>query len=332
MIGGIAFQNPWLLLLLALLPPIVWQYAVRRYRRTALLFSSVETARSTPQGWKVKLRHLPFALRIFALTLFVIAIARPQAGTTHEMVASEGIDIMLVLDISGSMRAEDFEPKNRLEAAKQVISDFIKGRKGDRIGLVLFSRRAFTQCPLTLDYGVLIDFLERAHFGQIQDGTAIGMAIATGADRLKESKAKSKVMVLLTDGINNAGNIAPITAAKLAKALDIKIHAVGVGKKGMSLYPVDDPIFGRRYVPMQNELDEESLTQVAQATGGTYHRATDTTSLATIYQQIDKMEKTKVEIETTIEYREMFWPFLIAGVIALLLEVVLASSIFRRIA
>jgi len=328
----IAFQNPWLLFLLALLPPLVWFYAVRRYKRTtAIRFSSVDIARKTPIGWKVRLRHLPFGLRVATLALFIIALARPQAGTSHETVTSEGIDIMMVLDTSGSMRAEDFEPRNRLEAAKQVISNFIQERKGDRIGLVLFARRAFTQCPLTLDYGVLIDFLERSHIGQIQDGTAIGMAIATAVNRLKDSVAKSKVIVLLTDGINNAGSIAPATAAKLAKAMGIKIHAVGVGKKGTSLYPIDDPIFGKRYVPMQNELDEDSLMEIAKIANGTYHRATDSNSLANIYQEIDKMEKTKVDMETTVEYKEIFWPFLLAGVILFIAEVVLSNSIFRRV-
>jgi Ca-activated chloride channel family protein len=201
-----------------------------------------------------------------AIFIFILAFARPQAGQKEEEIITEGIDIMLTLDISGSMKAEDFAPQNRLGAAKEVLKEFIKSRKNDRIGMVVFSRYSFTQCPLTLDYGVLLELLDKVDIGMIEDGTAIGMAISNAVNRLRDSTVKSKIIILLTDGVNNAGKIDPMTAAKAAKALGIKIYTVGAGRPGGAMYPVEDPIFGKRYVQMETEIDETLLKNIATET------------------------------------------------------------------
>jgi len=268
---------------------------------------------------------------MIALSLLIFAAARPQSGRTKEIVKTEGIDIMLVLDISGSMAAEDFTPDNRLEVAKRVIKDFVGKRKGDRIGLVLFAGKSFTQCPLTVDYEVLNSFLERAHIGQVEDGTAIGMALATATNRLRESKAKSKIIILLTDGVNNAGEVDPATAAKLAAGVGIKVYSVGAGTNGYAPVPVKDPLFGTRLVRMRVEIDEQTLQNVADLTGGEYFRATDTKSLEAIYDRIDEMEKSTVELEHFTEYTEHYRPFALAGLIALCLGMLLESTVLRKV-
>jgi len=270
-------------------------------------------------------------LRMVALSILILAMARPQAGQREEEVITEGIDIMLTLDTSGSMKAEDFKPQNRLGAAKQVMEEFIKSRHNDRIGLVVFSRFSFTQCPLTLDYGVLLGLLEKIDIGMIEDGTAIGTAIANSVNRLRDSEAKSKVIVLLTDGINNAGKIDPLTAAKTASALGIKIYTIGAGTPGGALYPVDDPIFGRRYVRMDTEIDEALLEEIADKTGGMYFRAKDERGLREIYETIGKLEKTEIETREYANYKELGGGFLLPGFIILLMEVALANTVFRKI-
>jgi len=244
---------------------------------------------------------------------------------------SEGIDIVLTIDISGSMLAEDFKPDNRLAVAKHVVSDFIAGRQVDRIGLVAFSAKAFTQCPLTLDYGVLRSFVERLEVGMIQDGTAIGTAIATSVNRLRQAEGESRIIILLTDGINNTGNVDPLTAAKLAKALDIKIYTIGAGKRGTALMPVNDPVFGKRYVRTNVEIDEATLIKIAEETGGQYFRATDAESLRAIYDQISTMEKTEVKTQEYVEYSEQFPTVLTIGIILLLVHTVLAHTVWRRL-
>ena len=255
----IQFADPiFLWLLLAL--PLVAYMMFRRRREAAIKFSDITLLRNVRKSRRVKNRKVLQAFRLLALALLIIAMARPQAGKKTTEVSSEGIDIMLALDISGSMKAEDFKPMNRLVAAKEVIKEFVQGRQNDRIGLVIFSRQSFTQCPLTMDYGVLLNFLEQVDFGMIEDGTAIGMGIANAVNRLRNSDAKSRIIILLTDGINNAGEIDPLTAADIAKTLGIRIYTIGAGKLGKALYPVDDPIFGRRYVQLENELDEKQLT------------------------------------------------------------------------
>jgi len=265
------------------------------------------------------------------LSSFIIAFARPQSGMENREISAEGIDVMLALDVSGSMKAEDFKPLNRLHVAKEEIKKFIEKRVSDRIGLVVFSKSSFTQCPLTLDYGVLLNFLDQVKFGMIEDGTAIGMALANSINRLRESVSKTRIIVLLTDGVNNAGQIDPLTAATMAKAMDVKIYTIGVGKPGNSMYPVDDPIFGRRYQYKPNEVDEETLKSIAQKTDGRYFRARSEKELEQIYAEIDKLEKTEIKINEYIQYKELFSTFVLLGLILLILEVLLSQTVFRKV-
>jgi len=263
-----------------------------------------------------------------------MAMARPQSGSKSTEVVTEGIDIMLCLDTSGTMQALDFtwkgEKQNRLQVVKRVVNEFIKGRKNDRIGMVVFGAEAFTQCPLTLDYGVLLSFLDRVEIGMAGDTTAIGSALATCVKRLKDLKSKSKVVILLTDGRNNAGNINPETAAELAKTFKVKVYTIGVGTEGEVPFLVDT-IFGKRYVYQRVDLDEAIVKEIATITGGTYFKATNTKALEEIYTQIDQMEKTKVEIKEYTEYKELFHWFLLPGLAFILLEVILANTRFRKI-
>ncbi|MDZ7342935.1 MAG: VWA domain-containing protein, partial [candidate division KSB1 bacterium] len=232
----------------------------------------------------------------------------------------------------GSMLAEDFKPKNRIEAAKLVAEQFIAGRKSDRIGMVVFAARSFTQCPLTLDYGVLINFLKKVDVGMIkEDGTAIGLGMATAVDRLRNSKAKSKVIILLTDGRNNAGEIDPLTAARVAQAFNVRTYTVGVGTHGEALYPVQDPFFGKRYVRMPVDIDEATLQKIAEITNGKYFRATDRQSLEKIFAEIDQLEKTKIEVKQFTRYRELFVSWLAAAMGLIFIEIVLANTRFRKI-
>ncbi|HDZ13062.1 MAG TPA: VWA domain-containing protein, partial [Bacteroidetes bacterium] len=261
----------------------------------------------------------------------ILALARPQSGSTHEEITTEGIDIILAMDISSSMLAEDFKPKNRIEAAKEVAEEFVKGRKNDRIGLVVFAKDSYTQCPLTLDYGILLKFIKDVKIGIIPDGTAIGMALANAVNRLRDSKAKSKVIILLTDGRNNAGELDPVTAAQIARAMGIRIYTIGAGKKGSALYPVQDPFFGKRYVRMPVDIDENLLKQIASITGGKYFRATNTNSLREIYKEIGKMEKTKIHVKEYTKYKELFVGFLLTALIILIIEILLRNTKFRKI-
>lgn len=326
------FQDPKFLLLLFLLVPMAYLYLSRaRARKGAILFSDLHNIKKIRPSRMLKLRHSLFALRAIALILLVLALARPQSGQKNEEILTDGVDIVLALDISGSMRAEDFRPKNRLAVAKSTIADFVRKRQHDRIGLVVFSAKAFTQCPLTLDYGVLLTFLDRVDFGMVEDGTAIGTAIAVASNRLRESKAKSKVMILLSDGVNNQGEIDPVTAAKAAKALGIRIYTVGMGVDGYAPMPVDDPIFGRRYVQMRSEVDEASLREIASLCNGKFYRAMNRQELETIYSTIDKLEKTEIKTNAYMRYSELFAFFLIPGLFFLGLEIVLANTRFRKI-
>jgi Ca-activated chloride channel family protein len=326
------FANPKFLLLLAVVPLLLYLEMKRgRERRASFLYSSTRLFTGLPVTPKARMARFPVALEILSLVLIVIALARPQGGRGEQEVFSEGIDIMLVLDISGSMKSEDFTPSNRLNVAKEVIGEFIDHRKDDRIGLVLFAAGGITQCPLTVDHVALKKLLNAASIGMIEDGTAIGVAIATGVNRLKDSKAKSKVMVLLTDGVNNRGEIDPVTAAELASTFGIKVYTIGVGKKGTAPYPVDDPVFGRRYVQVQVEIDEDVLRKIASATGGTYYRATNPEALRKIYEEIDTMEKTIVKTRNRVIYTEMYPAFVVPAVLALSLSVILSGSIMRRL-
>jgi Ca-activated chloride channel family protein len=327
------FADPQFLLLLLLLPLFGWWYW-RRHQRLGgtIRYSNLDLLKNLPQPSNYLPKHLLFGLRLLAIALIIIALARPQSGHTEEEVTTEGIDIVITLDISGSMLAEDFKPKNRIEAAKLVAEQFISGRRSDRIGMVVFSARSFTQCPLTLDYGVLINFLKKVEVGMIkEDGTAIGLGIANAVDRLHNSKAKSKVIILLTDGRNNMGEIDPLTAARVAQAFNTRIYTIGVGTHGEALYPVQDPFFGKRYVRMPVDIDEETLTKIAQITDGKYFRATDRQSLEKVFAEIDKLEKTKIEVKQFTRYRELFVGWLAMAMGVLVLEIVLANTRFRKI-
>jgi Ca-activated chloride channel family protein len=317
-----------LLALLVLLPILAWWRLSPRRRRASVFYSRVPP----PEGLTsraARARHLPFFVAIAALCLLIVAAARPQFGFTKEEIRTEGIDIVLALDISGSMKAVDFKPKNRLHVAKMVAGEFIRGRRNDRLGLVIFSAKAFTQCPLTVEYGVLLDLLDGVDFGMIEDGTAIGMAIGTAVNRLRESESKSKVIVLLTDGRNNMGEIDPITAAELAKTMAVKIYCIGAGKKGEALYPVEDEFFGTRFAKMAVDIDDETLTRVAEITGGKYFRATDAQKLEEIYREISEMETTIIETNIYKQYSEGFVSFLTAGILLLCVSVLLECTKLR---
>jgi len=325
------FAHPHLLWLLLTLPLILaWRWKGPGARRLALTVSDSEAhAAQSGKGW-ARLRHLPFALRLIGLALLILALARPQFGTHSREITSEGVDIVLAIDISSSMAGEDFSPNNRLQEAKAQAHSFIRKREQDRIGLVVFARQAYTQCPLTLDHEMLGEFLSKVEMGLVEDGTAIGSAIATGANRLRESEAESRVLVLLTDGDNNAGSVDPLSAARAAAAMGVKIYTIGVGKDGQVPYPVDDPLFGRRYRYLNTNLDEATLRQVAEVSQGRYFRAENAEALAAIYAEIDELEKTEISAVERIDYREASSLFLLPGALVLLLELLLSRTILRR--
>ncbi|MCX7798039.1 MAG: VWA domain-containing protein [Melioribacter sp.] len=330
MFDDIEFANSWALYLLLLLPLMYYWYLKKSENYTpSVKFSSLNLFNDVPKTIKEKLIHLPAILRILAIAFLIIALARPQTFSTGENIYTEGIDIAIVLDISGSMLAEDFKP-NRLEAAKKVIDDFIKGRTSDRIGLVIFSGESFTQCPLTIDYSVLRNLLSEVKSGMIVDGTAIGNAIANAVNRLKDSKSKSKIMILLTDGVNNAGEIDPITAAQIAQKFGIRIYTVGVGTIGNAPYPFQTP-FGIRYQMVPVEIDENLLRQISYITGGKYFRATNNRKLAEIYDEIDKLEKTKIEVTSYRHAKELFLGWAFTGLILLFVEFGFSKFYLRKL-
>ena len=327
----------YLYLLLAWIP-MIWLYIYREKRsRPAVRYSDISLVSKLQSSLVVRLRHTPFILRIIGFGLLIVALARPQKGHTEQEVTTHGVDIVLVLDVSTSMKALDFKPKNRLFVAKETIKKFIQMREHDRIGLVIFAGRSFTKCPLTLDYSILAQFIDDIRFEEIEDGTAIGTAIATAANRLKQSQAKSRVMILLTDGANNRGEITPTIAAKAAAELGMKIYTVGVGKEGKVPYPVDlvdrwtGKVVKREVRMIDSDLDEQTLVDVAAATNGTYYRAHNTKKLEEIYDTIDKLEKTEIKTMSYTTYSEHFFPWLFAGCIVLLLELFLKHTRFRRI-
>jgi len=326
------FASPLFLILLGIIPLLVWDYFRRsRMREAGIIYSDISIPKNIKPGFRVKYRYAPMILRMAAVFIFILALARPQAGQKEEEIITQGIDIMLTLDISGSMKAEDFSPQNRLGAAKDVLREFIKSRRNDRIGMVVFSRYSFTQCPLTLDYGALSGLLDKVDIGMIEDGTAIGMAITNAVNRLRDSTVKTKIIILLTDGVNNAGKIDPLTAAKAAKALGIKIYTIGAGKPGGAMYPVEDAIFGKRYVHMDTEIDEELLKKIANETGGLYFRAKDKEGLTEIYKTIGELEKTKIETKEYANYTELAGLFILPGFVLILLEILLANTLFAKI-
>lgn len=322
------FQQPLVLFLLFLLP-LLYLSALQKTSR--LSYSSIEVLKKF-RTYLFNPRAILTFLRLIALACCILALARPQAGKVSSQVISEGVDIFLVLDTSGSMQALDFKRNNkpvpRIDIVKEVAARFIKKRPGDRLGLVVFAEEAFTQCPLTMDHGVLLDFLDRVHLGIAGDTTAIGDAIATAVNRIKDIKAKSKVVILLTDGQNNTGRFDPQTAAEMAETLGVKVYTIGVGTNGKAPFLVNT-IFGQQYVYQQVDLDEDTLKKIATTTHAKYFRATDTEQLTEIYDEIDKMEKTEVKIKEYTEYNELFHYFLFIGLVLLLIEVGLSQTRLR---
>jgi Ca-activated chloride channel family protein len=330
MFNNVTFAYGWVLYLLPVIPLLtVWYIFKGRKNFASVKYSSITIFKEAPVTIRERLKHIPFLFRMLALGLFIIALARPQSFTAGENINAEGIDIAMVLDISGSMLAEDLKP-NRLNAAKNVIDDFIQGRISDRIGLVVFAREAFTQCPLTIDYTVLRNLLLDIRSGMIEDGTAIGNAIANGVNRLKESDARSRIIILLTDGVNNSGEVDPISAAEIANTFGIRIYTIGVGTRGEAPYPVKTP-FGTRYQMVPVEIDEKVLQEISGITDGQYFRATNNRVLKEIYEKIDKLEKTKIEITSYRNAKELFYSWIGGGVLFLLLELGLSRTIFRKI-
>lgn len=324
------FANPEYFYLLLFLPLMIyWYWKKQKQQLVELQVSTIKIFQSVPRSWRQRFRHVLFLLRVLTVIFLIISLARPQSTSKGENVSTEGIDIVLVNDISGSMLAEDFRP-NRIEAAKKTAIDFIDGRLTDRIALVIFSGESFTQCPLTLDHAVLKNLLSEIKSGMIEDGTAIGMGLATAVSRLKDSKAKSKVIVLLTDGINNRGFIDPVTAAGIAQQFGIRVYTIGVGTIGMAPYPVQTP-FGTQYQNVPVEIDEKLLQQIADQTGGKYYRATDNKKLKAIYDEIDRLEKTKIEVTQFRRHKEEYYTAAMFAGIFLLLELFFGQTIFRKI-
>lgn len=324
------FQNPgYLFLLLLLIPVIAWYIIEIRKSDASLQISSHKSIRTFPKSFRIYLLHVPFALRVAAIVLLTIALARPQLSNSWRKESTEGIDIMMALDISGTMQAEDLKP-NRLEAAKNVASEFVLSRPNDNIGLVVFAGESFTQCPLTIDHTVLINLFKGVKFGMIEDGTAIGLGLANAVNRIKDSQAKSKVIILLTDGSNNRGDIAPATAAEIARTFGIRVYAIGVGSHGQARVPVQTPM-GTQYMMMDSEFDEATLKEIAQTTGGEYFRATNNNSLREIYQEIDQMEKTKIRVHEFSKKTENFFVFVLLAFVCLLTEILLRNITLKSI-
>lgn len=333
------FESPWILSLLLLLPLLAaWPLLRGKWsggRQTAALrYADVRPATGSGRSWRIYAQPILSLLRLAVITLVIIALARPQTGQAREIISGEGVDIALALDISGSMASLDFEPENRLEAAKGVISDFVQERPYDQIGLVVFANNAFSQSPPTVDHNVLLRLLNRVELATelgIEDGTAIGMGLANAGNMLKNSPAESKVVILLTDGVNNAGQVDPLTAAEAAKSLGIKIYTIGMGRPGQVPVPVKD-VFGREQVVYQESaLDEATLQEIAEVTGGRYFRAEDTAELGQIYDEINGLEQSQIEIESYTRYQELAALLLVPALLLLLAELVLRKTILRKL-
>jgi len=326
-------NKEYLFLLLLLIPYLIWYLLYRKKSEPTMRMSDTRAYQFAPRSWKVTLMPLPTLLRMIAFTMTVLVLARPQTTNSWKDKEVEGIDIMLAIDVSTSMLAEDLKP-NRIEAAKQVAAEFISGRPNDNIGLSIFAGEAFTQCPMTTDHSSLLSLLHNvrtdiAARGLIEDGTAIGMGLANAVGRLKDSKAKSKVVILLTDGSNNMGDISPMTAAEIAKSLGIRVYTVGVGTNKVAPYPMSVG-GGVQYVNIPVEIDTKTLSEIASATEGDFYRATNTRELHKIYQEIDKLEKTKLNVKHYSKRYEAYQPFAVVAVLALLLEILLRITVFRK--
>ena len=327
-------NKEYLFLLLLLVPYIIWYLMYRKKTEPTMRMSDTKAYRFAPRSWKVTLMPLQLILRIAVFVLLVLILARPQTHNSWNNKSVEGIDIMMAMDVSGSMLAEDLKP-NRIEAAKQVAAEFIAGRPNDNIGLTIFAGEAFTQCPMTTDHASLLNLLhgvrtDLATRGLIEDGTAIGMGLANAVSRLKNSKAKSKVVILLTDGSNNRGDLSPMTAAEIAKSLGIRVYTIGVGTNKVAPYPM--VVAGSvQYVNIPVEIDSKTLSDIASATDGDFYRATNNKELQNIYKEIDKLEKSKLSVKTYSRKYEAYQPFAIAAVLLLLLEILLRITIFRKL-
>ncbi len=330
------FASPWMFSLFLLIPALlIWQQMRGRRRGSASLrYSDIRMAKGGRRSWRIALRPVLSILRMAAIAAIILGLARPQSIQSRQVINGEGVDIALALDISGSMASLDFEPQNRLEAAKEVIDTFVSERQYDQVGLVVFASNAFNQSPPTVDHNVLRRMLDQTKLAtelQIEDGTAIGMGLANAANMLKDSDAKSKVVILLTDGVNNAGQIDPVTAAEAASTLGIKVYTIGMGRPGQVPVPVVDTFGRERIVMQESTLDEETLTQIADETGGRYYRAENTEGLRAIYDEINSLEKSQIEIETFTNYSELFGWILAPGLALLLVEMFLRQTLFRTV-
>lgn len=322
------FAHPAYLLLLALLAPLV--YLELKKRRAAIRFSDTAFFKTARNRGPI-LRRIPFGLTCVALILIALALARPQRGRVYEEVETQGIDIMLCLDISTSMRAEDFVPRNRLHVARERAKEFIERRKGDRIGLVIFAADALTQCPLTTDHAILKGLLDYVDFGILEDGTAIGTGLATAVARLKDSRANDRTIVLLTDGVNNRGEIDPVSAAQIARTYGIKVYCIGVGTKGLVPYPVDHPVYGRRYTQVEIDFDFNTLNEIARITGGRAFLASDGAALKTVYDEIDRMEPTTFKTSRHTVYAEQGGGLMLAAALLLIVNFAFVLIVQRRL-
>ena len=327
-------NSAYLLLMLLVIPCILWYILRGNKRRATMSVPTTSMYGGMKKSWKYYLIHMPFILDMVSIVLLSLILARPQTTDRWQDTEIEGIDIMLCVDVSTSMLAEDLKP-NRIEAAKQVASEFINGRPNDNIGLTIFAGEAFTQCPMTVDHAVLLNMFQNvssdiAARGIIEDGTAIGMGLANAISRLKDSQAKSKVIILLTDGSNNRGEVSPMTAAEMAKSFGIRVYTIGVGTNGTAPYPVQGA-YGKQYINVAVEIDENVLRQIAQTASGQYYRATSNSKLKEVYEEIDKLERTKLQVKEFSKNQEEYQPLALALLLSLLLSILLKQTVLRTI-
>lgn len=329
--SSIEFASSYFLYGLIIIPLLIlWYIFLGRKHQAYVKFSDTGFFKGMPKSWRIYARHILFVIDICALALLIIALARPQSSSKNQKINVEGIDIVLTIDLSSSMLAQDLKP-DRLEAAKSISADFVKGRPEDRMGLVVFASETFTQVPLTTDHGMLLNMMKDLKCGMLEDGTAIGDGLASSVSRLKDSEAISKVVILLTDGDNNAGSIDPATAAEMAKLFGVRVYTIGVGTRGTAPYPVQTPFGGIQYQQIQVTINEPLLQQIADETGGKYYRATSNEKLEQIYEEIDQLERSKIEINEFTRVHEEFLPFVLMGLALLLLGFILKNTIFKTL-
>ena len=329
--SSIEFASSYFLYGLIIIPLlIVWYIFLGRKHQAYVKFSDTGFFKGMPKSWRIYARHILFVIDICALALLIIALARPQSSSKNQKINVEGIDIVLTIDLSSSMLAQDLKP-DRLEAAKDISAEFVKGRPEDRMGLVVFASETFTQVPLTTDHGMLLNMMKDMKCGMLEDGTAIGDGLASSVSRLKDSEAISKVVILLTDGDNNAGSIDPATAAEMAKLFGIRVYTIGVGTRGTAPYPVQTPFGGIQYQQIPVTINEPLLQQIADETGGKYYRATSNEKLEQIYDEIDQLERSKIEINEFTRVHEEFLPFVLIGLALLLLGFILKNTVFKTL-